>query len=330
MTLRNFSRAQATIALALVCAGVVAACSLTVPPEDELFANANAGAAADAGTAGSPPSGGSSGGGGTMAGTTGVVPTAAGMSNGGEAGAPELTNPEGGSDSAGGAGGGPGDVELPPAKLLLHYTFDDVSAQIAEDVTGHLLDGTLAGLSLPTGAEGHIDGALQLSGGQKQYVQLPNDILEHHSTISIASWLKLSQALAWDRLFDFNSGESNWFFFSPTGWNTNTSTFGTRCAMRTPAVLAPEIMLTETVSINVWHHIAIVFAKPFLRYYLDGELKSELTNISISSDALGATNQNWIGRSVYAADPYLSGLVDDFRIYSGALTPAEVSELAAQ
>jgi hypothetical protein len=106
--------------------------------------------------------------------------------------------------------------------------------------------------------------------------------------------------------------------------------FGTRCATRTPTALAPEIMLTETVSINTWHHITVVFAKPYLRYYLDGQLKSELSNISFGSDELGKTTQNWIGRSVYAPDPYLSGLVDDFRIYEGALSAEEISELAAQ
>ncbi len=42
---------------------------------------------------------------------------------------------------------------------------------------------------------------------------------------------------------------------------------------------------------------------------------------------LGSTTQNWIGRSQFS-DPYLSGLVDDFRIYSGALSASDVQALA--
>src|SRR5207244_698868 len=42
----------------------------------------------------------------------------------------------------------------------------------------------------------------------------------------------------------------------------------------------------------------------------------------------GSTAQNWIGRSQYGADPFLNGLVDDFRIYNGALSAAQVAALA--
>ncbi len=38
---------------------------------------------------------------------------------------------------------------------------------------------------------------------------------------------------------------------------------------------------------------------------------------------------NWIGKSRFAADPYLQGQIDDFRIYGRALTDAEIKALAA-
>lgn len=306
--------------------GLVWGCSLTVPSEDELFGGAGSGGKQSAGgtTSGDggtkPPSEG--GDGPTPEGGDGPM-SGAGVPN--QGGKPPIDMP-----GSSGAGGEPNVVELPEAVLYLHYTFDDVSELIAEDVSGNEHHGTLAGNSLPVGDLGILDGALKLDGSLKQYVSLPADVLDGKSAISVASWIKLGQALAWDRLFDFNSGESNWFFFSPTGWNSTNMTFGTRCATRTPSALAPEIMLTETVSINTWHHIAVVFAKPYLRYYLDGKLKSELSNMGFDSAALGKTNQNWIGRSVYAADPYLTGWVDDFRIYSGALTDQEIATLAAQ
>lgn len=52
-------------------------------------------------------------------------------------------------------------------------------------------------------------------------------------------------------------------------------------------------------------------------------------DMTFGPDSLGDTTQNWIGRSVYAADPYLTGQVDDFRLYSGALTSAQVAALAS-
>ena len=321
------ARARARLTAWAIAGALVSACSLTVPSESSLFGGG--GKAEGGGSSGDTSEGGEV----AMGGSSGA---AHGGSNGGGAhpggagGAPVTAAGAAGEvEGSAGAAGEPG-VTLPPAVLLIHYDFDDLSQLLALDKSGNGKDGTLAGLSLPLGVAGHIKGALSLDGSQKQYVQLPADILADKNGVSIAAWLKLSQALAWDRLFDFNQGESSWFYFSPTGWNDNTKNFGTRCATRTTSALAPEIMLNETISIGVWHHVAVVFAKPVLQYYLDGELKSELTSLSFGPDGVGKTNQNWIGRSVYAADPYLSGLVDDFRVYTGALTSEEVAQLAAQ
>jgi hypothetical protein len=42
---------------------------------------------------------------------------------------------------------------------------------------------------------------------------------------------------------------------------------------------------------------------------------------------LGVTTQNWLGRSQFAADPYLNGVLDDFRIFDRALSEGEVRYL---
>ncbi len=43
---------------------------------------------------------------------------------------------------------------------------------------------------------------------------------------------------------------------------------------------------------------------------------------------LGNTTQNWLGRSQYAADAYFGGSLDNFVIYSRALSAGEVRYLA--
>ncbi len=341
MSAKNHRHATASrLGIWLISATLVTACSLTVPSESALFGSAHGG---KSGTSGAP----SEEGGAPNGGSGGTLFVEPGGAAGHEAGAGNDTQTAGssvgggadlggapgaaGEPAEGGAGGEPsGPVELPPAVLMLRYDFDDLTQLIAKDVSGNGQDGTLAGMSLPVGIAGHIAGALSLNGAQKQYVQLPNHLFQGVNGVSIASWIKLSQALAWDRLFDFNAGESEWFYFSPTGWNDTTKTFGSRCATRTTSTLAPEIEMTTTITINEWHHVAVVFAEPFLRYYLDGVMQSEQADLTFGPDSLGDTNQNWIGRSVYAADPYLTGQIDDFRVYSGALTAGQVADLAAQ
>jgi hypothetical protein len=49
--------------------------------------------------------------------------------------------------------------------------------------------------------------------------------------------------------------------------------------------------------------------------------------MTIKPSDLGATTQNWIGRSQFP-DPYLDGRVDEFCIYTRALTSGEIAALA--
>ena len=62
--------------------------------------------------------------------------------------------------------------------------------------------------------------------------------------------------------------------------------------------------------------------------YFNGELKKS-AEISLRPSALGATAQNWLGRSPYNGDILLrDARYADFRIYDSALTDAEVLEAA--
>jgi len=67
-------------------------------------------------------------------------------------------------------------------------------------------------------------------------------------------------------------------------------------------------------------------ARP-LQLCLDGEVVATGATAILPGD-LGQTTQNWLGRSQYDADAYLSATLDEFRIYSRALSAAEVLFLA--
>jgi hypothetical protein len=62
---------------------------------------------------------------------------------------------------------------------------------------------------------------------------------------------------------------------------------------------------------------------------VQGAQAGQSTNVTLTPSSLGNTTQNWLGRSEYAADPYLQGQLDNVRIYSRALTAAEVQQLYA-
>jgi autotransporter-associated beta strand protein len=88
-----------------------------------------------------------------------------------------------------------------------------------------------------------------------------------------------------------------------------------------------QINGTSALSASGWHHVAVTLSGSNGVLYVDG-VKVGTNTISITPSQLGSTTQNWIGRSQFS-DPYLNGKVDDFRIYNGALSVAQIAALVA-
>jgi len=61
--------------------------------------------------------------------------------------------------------------------------------------------------------------------------------------------------------------------------------------------------------------------------FLHGKVVASNTSTRHTPSTLGVTNQNWLGRSQYSADPYFNGSLGDFRIYNYALSDKEISEI---
>jgi hypothetical protein len=63
--------------------------------------------------------------------------------------------------------------------------------------------------------------------------------------------------------------------------------------------------------------------------YFNGARTQQNTSLTLNASSLGATTKNWLGHSEYTADPYLTGELDNLRIYNRALADAEVQALYA-
>jgi hypothetical protein len=79
--------------------------------------------------------------------------------------------------------------------------------------------------------------------------------------------------------------------------------------------------------LNTWSHLAVTVSGNTGTLYINGNPVGTNTNMTLHPSDLGNTNQNWIGRSQYG-DPPLNGTVDDFAIYSRALSASEIASLA--
>jgi len=145
------------------------------------------------------------------------------------------------------------------------------------------------------------------------------------TNVTIASHVNFSGGTgSWQRVFDFGTDTTAYMFLSPR----QSTSGGMRFAIRTAAIEEQGVNSPAAISTG-WHHMAVTIdsATMTIRLYLDGEQVGEGATVLLPKD-LGATTQNWLGRSQWTADAYLLGLLDEFRIYNRVLSAEEVRYLA--
>ena len=203
-----------------------------------------------------------------------------------------------------------------PATLIHRYSF---ASDASDSING--ANGTLMGTAAISG------GQLVLDGTSGCYLDLPAGQINiaTNPAVTFDAWVTFGDATTWAELFGFG--------------NTNNGN-GLNNIASVPCAEAGGFRnwgLTENLPngrtpgwSHGWHnvtaHITCVLDPPTgaLSIYRDGvlEIAEYDANAPVSSIA---TNYAFIGRSFFSADPYLPASVDEFRVYSGALTPAQVA-----
>ena len=204
----------------------------------------------------------------------------------------------------------------PPSEFVAWYKFDEASGTMASDASGNNSTATLRASA--TWAEGKLGNAVKLNG-ISDYVSLPAGILENINDFTIAAWVKLEATSTWSRIFDFGSGTGANMFLTPR------SSAGTlRFAITTSGAGGEQqINSGHMLTKGIWQRIAVTCSGNIGMIYIDGVEVARSNNLTLKPSDLGPTTGNYIGKSQYE-DPYLRGLVDDFRIYSRALSASEI------
>jgi hypothetical protein len=204
-----------------------------------------------------------------------------------------------------------------PVPALAHrYSFSETGGTNAADsVSGPAWTGTL-----PNGGA-FSSGQLTLVSASSQYVSLPAGIISTFSNFTIEAWVKLNTTANWSRIFDFGSGTTTYMFLTPQ----NGSTSRLRFAITTSGGGAEQqINGTSALAAGTSYHVAVTLNGYTGILYLNGVAVGTNNAMTLRPSGLGSTGNNYLGKSQYA-DPYLNGLMDEFRIYSVALSPAEIA-----
>jgi hypothetical protein len=205
--------------------------------------------------------------------------------------------------------------------LVALYRFDETSGTAASDSSGNGNTATMTGATFASGLQGNS----ATMNGSGQYVSLPQGLVQGLTAFSVSAWVKLSASPVWTRIFDFGTGTTTYAFMtansSATTLRFSISTGGASMEQRVEGAPLPTL---------TWQQVAITVTGTTGTLYVGGAQVGQNAAMTLTLASLGATTQTWLGRSEFPTDPYLNGQLDNVRIYSRALTAAEVLQLFQQ
>jgi beta-xylosidase len=219
-------------------------------------------------------------------------------------------------------------ADLPPPPPPVQSDEDGLVAHLpltgdATDVSGHGYDGTV------TGDATFSDGALTL-GGSTGHVKLPDNMMSGLDAITVSTqvWVDPAQSgnyFVWNLGNTGTDGVGKGYLFT-----TGNSTY--RAAIASGNWTTEQGMTSgSALQRGAWKTLTYTLGDGVSTLYLDGRQVARNANVSLKPGDIGdgVTTANYIGRSAYAGDNRLRGKVRDFRLWSRALSGAEVAELAA-
>ncbi len=218
--------------------------------------------------------------------------------------------------------------------LAHRYSFTRDASDSVGGANGTLMNGA----SIVNGAVVMSDGALN-SGTPGAYVDLPNNLVQNYTTITIESWVTDNGSRQWARVWDLGNssggedvsdGGSLYMFMSlPSGNNGGDLEADIHLNDRAGGDFAVE-WTGQRPPVGKEAHI--VYASDAAHHtgwlYVNGALVAINTNQTLVPADIGPTVNDWLGRSQYN-DPMFNGSIDEFRIWNGSLTPLQVAINAA-
>lgn len=169
------------------------------------------------------------------------------------------------------------------------------------------------------------------------YIALPPNLLTSMGDVTIDCWFTIRTNADWARIFDFGfsskgtdphaSGSSSTaytsMYFSPKPGGNNAPAFTVYLPVGTVPINGTN---ANVLAVGVEHHATLVYApnQGLMKMYIDGVLDNTATPLSGGTLNNLIENNSWLGVSDWN-DPTLNGSIDEFRIYEGAFTDAEVA-----
>lgn len=196
--------------------------------------------------------------------------------------------------------------------LIAHYPFNGT----ANDASGNGYNGTVSGATLIADRLGNADSAYNFDGIDN-YISLPSFTIG--GEFSLSAWLNRNDSsTSWQRIIDFGNGQAdNNLIVGLVNQNLFVDVFWGGSSV--------HIETSENVPQGQWTHVAATIAADGLvQLYLNGVLKGSGWGYNIP---YFSRTYQYIGKSNWAGDSYLSTKMDDLRMYNRVLSLHDIEAL---
>jgi hypothetical protein len=209
-------------------------------------------------------------------------------------------------------------VQVVPATLTHRFSFNDPtnSPTVVDSVGGTNWNGTLNGSAT-------LDGTHLVLDGNNGYAQLPPGIIGGYSAVSIEAWVSFGANAKWARLWDFGDQNSGGAGNSSLYFTPHNGGDGLQMTMFKPGFGSDVTLGTNLDNLSEMQ-IAGIYTGSYMELYFNGVLVGRNPAVALQVTDVRDVN-SFIGKSMFNADPFFTGSVDEFRIYQGALAASAVA-----
>lgn len=209
-----------------------------------------------------------------------------------------------------------------PGTLEAHWTFDRVTDGVVRDESQHGLDGVLANRPiLSSGVRGR---ALSLNG-RNQWMEVGDPVaLRLTGSMTVSAWINSNAFPSDDAAIV--SDHSGLGYQLDTTIDEGPRTIAFKLANASGQLMARYGRTSLTT--NRWYHVAGVYdaAARSLDVYLNGRLDNGCLRGRVTTRQDPSGKKTFVGRRGNERGFEFAGAIDDVRVYSRALTTAEIAD----
>lgn len=208
-------------------------------------------------------------------------------------------------------------------EVIAYYKFNETGGITVSDSSGNDHHAFVSGEA--KWEAGKFGNAIHLpAGGSNAHVILPDGIVRRLGEMTIAAWVKVNVSSNGARIFDFGNGSNAYIYLSP-----QVSGSQMKFAITVNGSQAEEAVHAPALPAGEWKHVAVTLSGNTGILYVDGVEVGRNENMTLKPSDLWDTKNNYIGRSSQTSGSYFNGLIDEFKIFSRALSPDEIARLAS-